>query len=229
MRPRQLKKHLHHLLGREDFSASLSEILSLPADKALPGLFAALCSCEPLRKWRGVTAMGQVVSALADREMEAARVVMRRFMWTLNDESGGIGWGVPEAMSEVCACHSRLASEYGHIVVSFMRGDGFYLELESLQRGLMWGVGRLAETRAPLLLSHKAPHYLEPYLSSSDGEVRGLAARAVGRLGADSAREKLQGLTADNFSFPLYENGTFTDVTVGALAREALLPHQAPS
>lgn len=25
--------------------------------------------------------------------MDSARIVMRRLMWSLNDESGGIGWG----------------------------------------------------------------------------------------------------------------------------------------
>jgi len=40
---------------------------------------------------------------------------MRRLMWNLNDESGGIGWGNPEAMGEILACHEALANEYAPI------------------------------------------------------------------------------------------------------------------
>jgi len=46
-----------------------------------------------------------VISNLTEKEMESARVIMRRLMWSLNDESGDIGWGAPEAMAEIIACH----------------------------------------------------------------------------------------------------------------------------
>ena len=55
--------------------------------------------------------MGAVVAHLAEKDMESARVVMRRLMCSLNDESGGIGWGAPEAMGEIIASHEGLASE----------------------------------------------------------------------------------------------------------------------
>jgi len=221
MTPRRLKRHVLDLLAGGEIERVLEEVGRHPADKVLPGLFASLCSCEPLVKWHGVTAMGMVIADLADTDMEAARVVMRRFMWMLNDESGGIGWGVPEAMSEVCARHERLAAEYGHIVVSFMREDGFYLELEALQRGLMWGVGRLAPERAPLLRRYRAPLYLMPYLDSPDAVVRGLAARAAGLLGMREAAPRLAALTADEHEVPLYENATLAQTTVAVLARQA--------
>ena len=63
--------------------------------------------------------MGQVVSNLADTDMESARVIMRRLIWNLNDESGGIGWGSPEAMGDIMACHERLAGEYHRLLVSY--------------------------------------------------------------------------------------------------------------
>ena len=95
---------------------------------------------------------GWLVPAIAEKELEAARIVMRRFLWSLNDESGGIGWGAPEAMAEIM-CHSPvLRHEYLHMLISYMREDGEnlfedgnYLELPMLQRGLLWGIGRLCQ------------------------------------------------------------------------------------
>jgi len=57
--------------------------------------------------------MGRVVSSLAEKDMESARVVMRRLMWNLNEESGGIGWGCPEAMGETMARSAPLAWNTG--------------------------------------------------------------------------------------------------------------------
>ncbi|RZB31250.1 MAG: hypothetical protein SRB2_04775 [Desulfobacteraceae bacterium Eth-SRB2] len=108
MKGRKLKKKILELLGRDDLEKSLDEICQYPARKAVNPLFSFFYSTNELIKWRAITAMGAVVSRLAEQDMESARVVMRRLIWNLNDESGGIGWGSPEAMGEIMSCHFRL-------------------------------------------------------------------------------------------------------------------------
>ncbi len=193
-----------------------------PAEDLIHGLFASLCNSREKVRWFSISVFGRVMARLADGEMERARVVMRRFMWMLNDESGGIGWGVPEAFAECLACHEKLAEEYAHILVSFMREDGFYLELEPLQRGLMWGIGRAAQTRGPLLLEKNAVVYLLPYLDSQDPTVRGLASWALGNLRAPEAKKKIQTLLNDNSPVRFYEQGLFLTVKVREFAAKAL-------
>ena len=153
---RALTRQVNDWLQSPSLEQALAAVAKIPPEKALKPLFSCLCSCDQEVKWHAVSAMGRTVATLAGQEMETARVVMRRFMWMLNDESGGIGWGVPEAMAEVLACHGALAAEYTHILVSFMREDGFYLELPALQRGLLWGVARLAEVAPELLKARDA-------------------------------------------------------------------------
>ena len=80
--------------------------------------------------------------------LERGRVVMRRFMWMLNDESGGIGWGVPEGMAEVMANQESLARGFNSILFSFLQdagGKDNYLEYAPLRRGAFWGTARLAQ------------------------------------------------------------------------------------
>ena len=136
---RGLKKQILTLLKEASVETVLKELAQYPPDKLLNPLFSGICHAEEKTKWNSVTAMGETIARLADQDMEAARIVMRRFMWSLNDESGGIGWGVPEAMAECLVNHEDLAEEYTHILVSFMREDGFYLELPVHHQGLMWG------------------------------------------------------------------------------------------
>ena len=222
MRIRALRKEIDVLLRDEDLDGALARLRRYPVDRVLKALFSCLCHCEPLVKWHAVTAMGQVVAGLADRDMEASRVVMRRFMWMLNDESGGIGWGVPEAFGEVTACHGGLAAEYAHILVSFMREDGFYLELEALQQGLMWGLARLGEVRPQLLAEKDAVRYLLPYLDSADMVVRGLAALALGNIGPATLVDALRPLEGVRKKLPVYRDRQLVECTVGQLAREAM-------
>jgi DNA-binding GntR family transcriptional regulator len=92
---RERKAQIGTLLRRDDDPDALAAILAIPARQAVGPLFAFFYSGDDTIRWRAISAMGMVVSRLADRDMEAARVVMRRLMWNLNDESGGIGWGSP--------------------------------------------------------------------------------------------------------------------------------------
>ena len=85
---------------------------------------ADLCSNEEQVKWTAVKTLGAYVSELAENDLEAARDWMRRFMWQLNEESGGIGWGVAETMGEAMARHEGLAREFSCILVSYLREDG---------------------------------------------------------------------------------------------------------
>jgi hypothetical protein len=105
-------------------------------------------------KCAAVKAMGAVVAKLADHNMEAARIIVRRLMWNLNDESGGIGWGSPEAMGEILARHRGLAGEYAHILISYIREDGNYLENQVLQEGVF----KYREGRRDLSPSQAMPY-----------------------------------------------------------------------
>ncbi len=174
---RLLKQKLIDLLGGPGFEKSLEEIRLFPPKLVVNPLFSLFHNRVEIIRWRAVTAMGMVVSDLADHESEAGRVIMRRLMWNLNDESGGIGWGSPEAMGEIMARNERLAGEYHRILVSYIRPDGNFIEHEPLQRGVLWGICRLARAR-PELMADARP-FLVPFLESEDASLRGLAALAL--------------------------------------------------
>jgi len=219
-RGRSLKKKLFDLLSQGDLDKALVETGRLPPRQIINPLLSFIQSGNEKVKWGAVKATGQVVSRLAESDLEAARVIMRRLMWTLNDESGGIGWGSPEAMGEILAAHSGLAQEYALILLSYAREDGNYLEHEGLQRGLMWGIGRLSEKRPELVRG--SAEFLLPYLQSQDEVIRGLAARVMGLLQAKEAVPALRELIEDKVELTLMVGNTLTTLRVKDLAEEAL-------
>ena len=53
---------------------------------------------------------GRVAKALAGTNHEFLRIAVRKLLWSLSDESGGIGWSAPELIGEiVCADPGRFA------------------------------------------------------------------------------------------------------------------------
>jgi hypothetical protein len=217
---RQLKKIIRKLLLQQNIESGLAEIGRMPGRKAINPLFSFLCSLDELLKWRAVTAMGEVVGRLADTDMESARVIMRRYMWQLNDESGGIGWGCPEAMGETMARNENLAQEFWCILISYIRPDGNYLEHEGLQRGVLWGVGRLAHARPQLLKT--SVDYLHPYMQTDDPYLRGLAAWAAGALRNKKTEAILKHLTEDDAKLDVFLDRHLKRYSVGELAAKAL-------
>lgn len=209
------------LLRAENFNTGMAEIRRIPVRQAVGPLFSFLCSLDELVKWHAVTALGMVISDLAGSDLESARVIMRRFIWNLNDESGGIGWGCPESMAEAMAQNKRLAEEYWCILISYIQPEGNYLEHEGLQRGALWGVGRLAHNRPQCMQT--AAGFLLPYMESGDPNLRGLAVWAVGPILIPQAIQKLKELACDPARLALYRDGRISHYSVGRLAREALV------
>jgi hypothetical protein len=217
---RQLKAGVRDILTSMEMDEALDTLYQMPLRRVINPLFSFLYAQDHLLRWRAVTALGRVTARLADDDREAARVVMRRFMWNLNDESGGIGWGSPEAMGEALASHEGLAEEFAAILLSYAREDGNYLEYEMLHPGLLWGIARLAGAR-PHLVQGAARH-LMPYLESEDPAVRGLAAKIMGLLKTREARSTLELLTNDEAVFQIWETDGFVERRVGDIVRHAL-------
>lgn len=217
---KNLKRRVLELLTSTDLNPALDELCRLPARQVINPLFSFLSGTDPAVRWHAITAMGVVVARLAAKDVEGARVIMRRLMWSLNDESGGIGWGAPEAMAEIMARHDGLAREYAHMLVSYVRPDGNFLEHRLLQRGAVWALGRLAQVRPDLI--QDCSLYLPSYLESEDDTVRGLAAWTMGLFRAETARPLLEGLLADNAEIQLYLDDKLTVCRVRDLAEQAV-------
>lgn len=219
---REIKQKLSALLDADDLHLALDRLRELPRQRAVHSLLASLCEEDENRKWRAVSAVGLLTAELAGRDLEAARELMRRLMWSLNEESGSSGWGAPEAMAEIMASHEGLAEEYAHMLVSYMREDGNYLEDPGLQRGLLWGICRLAEARPDLMRKHGADAHLLPFLESNDPVVRGLAAWCAGILDVHQARPQLESLAEEETKIMLFFDKRLSEFRVGHLAEKAL-------
>jgi len=221
---KNFKHAVRALLLDPTWESRLEELTRMPLKRALGPLFSFFCDADALVKWRAVTAFGVVVDALARQDMEAARVVMRRLMWSLNEESGAIGWGAPEAMGESMARNAALAKEYHRILISYAqepeRGDGNYLEHAPLRSGVYWGLSRLAEVY-PELVKNALPALREG-IGQDDPFIRALSALTLGFLGDPRAAALLTPLLDDARTIELYRHGILASEAVAGLAAEAL-------
>lgn len=211
---RQIKKEVITLLSTHDPESILEKVEKIPRKSLLHPLFTALCNPLEKVRWNAVLCFGRVVPEIAENNFEDARIVMRRFLWMLNDESGGIGWGAPESMAEIMCRHDQLRSEYLHMLISYMRDDGEelfqdgnFLELPLLQRGLLWGIGRLCHTFPAEMSKMGIADDLSGYLYSRDEQVQGMTLWALGNLGCPVDSGALKAVVNSNASLHLFSDG----------------------
>lgn len=126
-------------------------------------LLGLLYERERLISWRAIEALALVVAEGMERRPEMARDLIRRLLWSLNDESGGTGWNAPQAIGAIIATNPAGLAEYIPIMFSFR-------EDPSLTEGVLWGLAAVARARPDLV----RPYVLEirAYLSSPDEQVR---------------------------------------------------------
>ena len=226
MNRRKLKKLVIDTLGQKELGAIHKTLAGFDAGALVNPLFSSLCHTNERVRWHSISILGKVVKVIADRNIEDARVIMRRFLWMLNDESGGIGWGVPEAMAEAMINKDMLADEYLHMLVSYTLDDGpelyqqgNFLEMPLLQRGVLWGLCRVSLKYRPLLLHHKIEENLGPYLCSADSQVIGLACCLVELLGLTEYFDKMHRFCNANEVVRIYLEGSFFDLSLAKIVK----------
>jgi HEAT repeat protein len=165
---------------------------------------------DELTRWRAVTFMGRLAQAEPDR----VRPLLKRFIWWMNDESGGIGWGSAPAMGEIGRVVPELMKDAVRVVVHF-RLERF------LYPGVIWATGRLAET-FPEVVAEVVPDLVN-FLGEEDAVIRGQAVLALGEIGDGRAREGLEGMLGDTSAVNLYENEKLETKEVKTAAAEALV------
>lgn len=167
-------------LQREDATA----ILSLARQRAGPViryLNGRLYSADDHEKWRAVRALGMVVGEpglLSDAKVED---LLQRFLWALNDESGAVPFGVPEAVGEVLAVRPRFRAQVLPVLCGMLTEDDTY-QTGPIERGIYWAIGRIGAD----VLRH-CPDIRDVVASAADRhpdpDTRATAAAALAALG----------------------------------------------
>jgi len=121
---RSLKNTLRGWLRKEDWSPKAPlppEILGngLSELSLINPLFACLTEGGTMAE-RAAFAMGGVMAGLYKSSPEDARNIVRRFMWHMNEESGNIGWGIPEAFGETLAQCPPLADAFHRVLLHYI-------------------------------------------------------------------------------------------------------------
>ena len=89
-----LKERIRAALLGKDFEEVVRQALA--EKKVLRILISLAYDKEDLLCWRAIEAMGKAAGAMAEKDPATVRDTVQRLLWSVREESGGIGWSAPE-------------------------------------------------------------------------------------------------------------------------------------
>ena len=149
------KKEVISLLEQKKYEEILK--VSASVHKIINILISLSYDKKQYIAWRAIEAIGLVSKELAESDAETVRNIVGRLLWMIRDESGGIGWSVPETLGEIVRHNPQLCADIAPIIASFH-------EEKMLTAGVLWAVGRIGRINNETV-GYAIPIVL-PYLQS---------------------------------------------------------------
>jgi hypothetical protein len=163
--------------------------------------------------WRAIECIGFLSKIISDSNPEQVRELIRKLIWMIRDESGGIGWNSPEIIGEIVRNNPSLFSDIANIVVSFH-------DEEMLTAGVLRAIARIGKINEDF--TDIALKVTLQYLHSPDKNIRGNALRAFGEIGSSEHIKKIEHLIHDKETIVIYENGELIEKTIGKITRKVI-------
>ena len=167
--------------------------------------------------WRAIEAIGVISRTFSKGSMDILRETIRRLLWSMGEESGGIGWSAAEMVGEIVTGDPDAFNDIIPILWSFK-------EEEMFRAGIVWAMGRIAMIRPELVafIIQDLPEMLE----DRDPVVRGYTVRLMGllpeALNAGNSRKQISKLLGDISPVPVYKEGELLSQSISEIAGEVL-------
>ena len=214
-----LKKTLRDALANNDIASTTS--LASQDRRVLSQLVRLAYDKETLVGWRAIMAIGLAAREMIPTDLDFLRETCRKLIWSLSDESGGIGWSAPEILGEIVSADPKRFKDFIPLIASV-----YEIEEDVFRGGVLFALGRIAE---------HAPELAAPYqkiiissLADTDPivKVRGLELVGLlwsyGKRSAVWSREygdrisaAIQNLRMDKGEAWIYRGDSFISVVVG--------------
>lgn len=236
-----IRAHLHFPLLKSMLNTKKKIISSLESNdlgkivalvrqnrRALSALVRIAYDKNTLVGWRAIKAVGLSAREMITTDLDFLRETCRKLIWSLSDESGGIGWSAPELLGEILSADPKRFKDFIPLVASV-----YEIEEDVFRGGVLFALGRIAESAPELSASYQK--IIISSLTDKDPLVKVRGLELVGLLWSYGQRSAVwspeygdriiaavQLLRMDKGEAWIYRGDGFTSVVVSEEARNCL-------
>jgi hypothetical protein len=137
-----------HSLESNDLGAIVS--LAQRNRKVISRLVRIAYNKDTLAGWRAIIAVGLIAREMVTTDHEFLRETCRKLLWSLTDESGGIGWSAPEMLGEIVSADPVRFQDIIPLIAS-----AYEVEEDVFRAGVLYALGRIADNAPELAAPHQ--------------------------------------------------------------------------
>lgn len=223
-------KSLKHVVQTDLESNDLDAIVTRAKNdkKTISRLVRLAYDKDTLVGWRAIKAVGLAARELVKTDPEFLRETCRKLLWSLSDESGGIGWSAPELLGEIVCADVKRFREFIPLIV-----EVYGVEEDVFRPGVVYALGRIAEAAPELVTVYQK--VIIAALVDNNPLTNIYALELVDRIWDNAAqsntwsteyRERvksaIKNLTSNKSEAWLYGEDSFINVSIGEKADEVL-------
>jgi methylated-DNA-[protein]-cysteine S-methyltransferase len=146
MRQEPWKLELEKAIEEQDWNR-LRRLAGAQPAKTLRHLTARLYASEDGSRQKVVGALGAIAGEPGILSDEKIRELLRRYFWWLNDESGAVPLGIPEAIGAILAARTEFQQEFLPLLCSLAYNPDL-LQTGPIERGVFWALGHIGRPAA---------------------------------------------------------------------------------
>ena len=169
-----MKREIRKCLVNRDFEGirALAEKRKL----VLSRLLALTFDPDEAIRWGAVEGLGIASSVWVEKDIESVREFCRRLLWLVNDESGGVGWFVPQALGAILGENHDSLSEFIPSLLTVLDVENE----KPILLGMLWALGRIGPIGDDYVTD--ARDRIRPHLSSADPDIQAVAIKSDRQL-----------------------------------------------
>ena len=212
-----MKQAVTAALEEDDHETVLT--LAFQSRKVFSVLVRLAYDKETLVGWRAIKAIGKIASVYVRSNYDFLRETIRKLLWSLSDESGGIGWSAPEILGEIVSADPVKMADVVPLIV-----DVYSIEEKVFRPGVLYALRRIAETSPEsaspfqhLILAGLCEQ--EPLARIYALELTGLLDAHINLAHRERIKDQVRNLVQDRSEAWVYRNGGFDALEVGQLAK----------
>lgn len=217
MTPADLKKLIHRSLE----SNNLQNLLAVSKEprKVISQLIRIAYDKETLAGWRAIKAIGVIAKEKVKTDYDFLRETVRKLLWSLSDESGGIGWSAPEIIGEIVSSDPDRFRDIIPLIA-----EVYSVEEKVFRPGVIYAMGRVAESDPESVLEQKdliikALFDDNPLTRVYALEALNLIKGLLNSQEAQSVKKFIEALQTDRSEVWVYKNDGFMNTQVDETAR----------
>ncbi len=216
----QLKKEIKDALQRREFDRVARYALESP--RTIGILFNLSYDKDSIITWRAVEAMGEVARVLTERSREEGRELMKRLLWSITEESGGLGWSSIEMIAEVVVRSPEVFSDIPLLLPE-------YYDEPIFRESVLYALWRIGSVRPDLLSPQDVKEVVIQALKSDRAYQKALALMIINATRGIIDYNDIEidsDIFKDNTPVRIYIDGDFRVRALKEIANALYTPNQ---